>query len=154
MSVRPLSLTWLLLLLSLPVTACGVLLPSSAPPIPAGVPEFPGSAGSLDWASPEGITDVLEALPPAASAEGLLTAAAQRAAELRPDEDVRFGWVRPLAGDSASAWIQITGLEDDSLAGEEIRLEMEGAGGSWRVVMVESAIQCRRGVDAATQLCV
>jgi hypothetical protein len=142
----------LLSLLSL--SACGALVPSQASDIPVGVPEFPGSAGSLSWASPEGITDVLEALPPASSAEALLTAAAERVRELRPQEDVRFGWFRPPAGESAGAWLQITGTPDDSIAGEEIRLEMEGAGGVWRVVLVESAIHCRRGVDAASHLCV
>jgi hypothetical protein len=143
-----------LLMPSLCLAACGALVPSQTQQIPVGVPDFPGSAGSLDWASPEGITDVLEALPPAASAEALLTAAAQRVSELRPDEDVRFGWFRPPAGESAGAWLQITGTPDDSIAGEEIRLEMEGVGGVWRVVLVESAIHCRRGVDAASQLCV
>jgi len=140
--------------LSLFVAACGALAPSRPTQIPVGVPEFPGSRGSLDWASPEGITDVLEALPPAASAEGLLTAAAQRVTELRPDEEVRFGWFQAPTGESAGGWLQITGLPDDSIAGEEVRLELEGVGGTWRVVLVESAIHCRRGVDAGTQLCV
>lgn len=143
-------------LVALPIflAACGALIPSSAPRIPVGVPDFPDSAGSLDPASPEGITDVLEALRPAASADALLTAAAVRVAELRPDEEVRFGWFVAPTGESARAWIQITGTPDDSIAGEEIRLEMEGVGGAWRVSFVESAIHCRRGVDAASQLCV
>ena len=138
---------------SLCLAACAAFLPSRSPQIPVGVPDFPGSAGSLDWASPEGITDVLEALPPAASAEALLTAAAQRVTELRPDEEVRYGWFRPPTEESAGAWLQLTGTPDDSVAGEEIRLEMEGVGGTWRFVLVESSIHCRRGVDTASQLC-
>ena len=66
----------------------------------------------------------------------------------------RFGWAVAPAGESATAWVHITGTQDDSIAGEEIRLELEGAGGAWRVVFVESTIHCRRGVDAASQLCV
>ena len=97
---------------------------------------------------------MLQALPPAASAESLLIAAAQKAAELRPDEEVRFGWFRAPAGESAGAWLQITGTQDDSIAGEEIRMEMEGAGGAWRVAFIETTIHCRRGVDAASQLCI
>lgn len=143
-----------LMALSISLTACGAILPSSAQQIPVGVPDFPDSAGSLDPASPEGISDVLEALPPASSAEALLIAAAQKAAELRPDEDVRFGWIQAPAGESAGGWIQISGTPDDSIAGEEIRLEMEGVGGVWRPVLVETTIHCRRGVDAASQLCV
>jgi hypothetical protein len=139
---------------SLCLAACGALLPFRSPQIPVGVPDFPGSAGSLAWASPEGITDVLEAMPPAGSAEALLTATAQRVAELRPDEEVRYGWFLAPTGESAGAWLQITGTPDDSIAGEEIRMEMEGVGGTWRVVLVESAIHCRRGVDAESQLCV
>jgi hypothetical protein len=143
-------------LAALPIVlaACGALIPSSVPQIPVGVPAFPDSAGSLDPSSPEGITDVLEALRPAASAEALLTAAAHRVAELRPDEEVRFGWFVAPTGESARAWIQITGTPDDSIAGEEISLEMEGVGGAWRISFVESAIHCRRGVDVASQLCV
>lgn len=143
-----------LLALSISLTACGALLPTTAQQIPVGVPDFPDSAGSLDPASPEGITDVLEGLPPAASAEALLIAAAQKVTELRPDEDVRFGWYLAPAGESAGGWIQITGTPDDSIAGEEIRLEMEGVGGAWRPVLIESSIHCRRGVDEASQLCV
>jgi hypothetical protein len=143
-----------LVALAISLAACGAIVPSTAPEIPVGVPDFPDSAGSLEWASPEGITDVLEALPPASSADALLIAAAQKVAELRPDEDVRFGWFVAPAGESAGGWIQITGTQDDSIAGEEIRLEMEGVGGAWRPVLIETSIHCRRGVDAASQLCV
>jgi hypothetical protein len=136
------------------LTACGALLPTTAQQIPIGVPNFPDSAGTLDPASPEGITEVLEALPPADSPEALLIAAAGKVDELRPDEDVRFGWFLAPVGESAGGWIQITGTPDDSIAGEEIRMEMEGVGGVWRPVFIESTIHCRRGVDAETQLCV
>ena len=152
--MRTTTLRAALVALAVSVTACGAILPSSAQQIPVGVPDFPDSVGSLDPASPEGITDVLEALPPASSAEALLIAAAQKVTELRPDEDVRFGWFLAPTGESAGGWIQVTGTPDDSIAGEEIRLEMEGAGGAWRPVFIESTIHCRRGVDAASQLCV
>ena len=152
--MRATTLRVALVALSISLTACGALLPTTAQQIPVGVPDFPDSAGSLDPASPEGITEVLEALPPAATADALLIAAAQKVAELRPDEDVRFGWFLAPVGESAGGWIQITGTQDDSIAGEEIRLEMEGVGGTWRPVFIESAIHCRRGVDADTQLCV
>jgi hypothetical protein len=145
-------MAWLPLALCL--AACGALAPSRSSQIPVGVPDFPGSAGSLDWASPEGITDVLEALPPAVSAVALLTVAAERVTELRPDEEVRFGWFLAPTEESAGAWLQLTGTPDDSIAGEEIRMELEGVGGTWRVVYVESAIHCRRGVDAETLRCV
>lgn len=152
--MRALTFRAALAAIAISLTACGAILPSSSQQIPVGVPDFPDSAGSLDPASPEGITDVLEALPPASSAEALLIAAAQKATELRPGEEVRFGWFQAPAGESAGGWIQITGTPDDSIAGEEIRLEMEGVGGVWRPVLIESAIQCRRGVDAVSQLCV
>ena len=151
--MRTSSLRAALAALSISLAACGAILPSSAEQIPVGVPDFPDSAGSLEWASPEGITDVLEALQPADSAEALLIAAAQKVAELRPDEDVRFGWFLAPVDESAGGWIQITGTPDDSIAGEEIRLEMEGVAGVWRPVRVETSIHCRRGVDAASQLC-
>ena len=95
-----------------------------------------------------GISDVLQALPPQASAEALLIAAAQRIREARPDEEVRAGWFLAPVGESAGAWVHLTALEDDSIAGEEIRIGMEGVGGVWRVVLVESSTHCRRGVDA------
>jgi hypothetical protein len=110
--------------------------------------------GQLKWVNAPGLSDVLEALPPHASAEALLRVAAERIRETRPDEEVDAGWFLAPAGDSAGAWVHITGLEDDSIAGEELRIGMEGVDGAWGIVLVESSTHCRRGVDAASQLCV
>jgi len=149
------SLTWLLI--SVPLAGCGLFLSPSepaAPPLAGPAPQFQGSVGQLKWVNAPGLSDVLEALPPQASAEALLNATAERIREARPGEDVRVGWFLAPVGESAGAWVQLTGLEDDSIAGEELRLEMEGVGGVWRVVLVESSTHCRRGVDQASQLCV
>jgi hypothetical protein len=149
------SVIWLLV--SVPLAGCGLFLspsPSDAPPRAGPVPAFPGSVGQLEWVNAPGISDVLEALPPQATAEALLIAAAERIREARPDEEVQVGWFLAPVGESAGAWVHITGLEDDSIAGEQLRLGMEGVAGVWRVVLVESSTHCRRGVDEASQLCV
>ena len=149
------SLTWLLI--SAPLAGCGLFLapsPSEAPPLVGPAPQFPGSVGQLKWVNAPGPSDVLEALPPQPSAEALLAAAAERLREAGPGGEIRAGWFLAPAGESAGAWVHITGLEDDSIAGEELRIGMEGVGGGWRVVLVESSTHCRRGVDEASQLCV
>ena len=140
------------------LVACGAILtPSPTPtpiPIPVGVPDFPDSAGSVESETSPELSDALAALPPASSAESLLVAVAHRVQELRPDETVKFGWYLAPTGESAGAWLQLTGTLDDSIAGEELRVEMEGAEGSWEVVLVETATYCRRAVDAEGGFCV
>ena len=145
------------LLISVPLAGCGLFLspsPSAAPPLAGQAPQFPGSAGQLKWVNAPGISDVLQALPPRASAEALLNAATERIREARPEEEVSAGWFLAPVGESAGAWVHLTGLEDDSIAGEQLRIGMEGVGGEWRVVLVESSTHCRRDVDEASQLCV
>ena len=149
------SVTWVLV--SVPLAGCALFLPplpSEAPPLAGPVPEFPGSVGQLKWVNAPGPSDVLEALPPQESAEALLTAAVERLREAGPGGDIRAGWFLAPVGESAGAWVHITGTEDDSIAGQELRIGMEGVGGAWRVVLVESSTHCRRGVDEASQLCV
>jgi hypothetical protein len=140
------------------LTACSAVLtptPTATPiPIPVGVPDFPESVGSVESETSPELSDALATLPPASSAESLLVAVAHRVQELRPDETVKFGWYLAPTGESAGAWLQLTGTLDDSIAGEELRVEMEGAEGSWEVVLVETATHCRRAVDPEGGFCV
>jgi hypothetical protein len=93
-------------------------------------------------------------LPAEGSAEAMLIAVAQVVQQLRPEEQVRFGWFLAPSGESAGGWVQITGTPDDSIAGEELTIELEGPGGTWQVVLVEASTHCKRDVDEASQLCV
>ena len=151
MRIRRTALVPVVLLVS--VAGCSAVVVDTPRPTPATVPSFP-SAGALEPTVPEELAAALDELPPATSADALLVAVEQRIAELRIDEQVRAGWAAGPAGESATAWVHISGTPDDSIAGEELRLELEGAGGGWRVDFVESSVHCRRGVDAEGQLCV
>jgi hypothetical protein len=148
----------LLAIICTALVGCGAILtPSPTPtpiPVPVGVPDFPDSVGSVPSETSPELSDALAALPPASSAESLLVAVAHRVQALRPDETLKFGWYLAPSGESAGAWLQLTGTLDDSIAGEELRVEMEGAEGSWQVVLVESATHCRRAVDAEGGFCV
>jgi hypothetical protein len=145
---------WLSLVMVLSVSACSAVVVGTPQPTPASVPDFPSSAGALEPTVPEDLAAALEELPPAPSADALLVAVAEVVQELHADEQVDAGWAVAPAGESATAWVHVTGTMDDSIAGEELRLELEGAGGEWRVAFVESSVHCRRGVDVDGQLCV
>ena len=136
------------------VSACSAVVVGTPQPTPVSVPDFPNSAGALEPTVPEELASALEELPAAPSADALLVAVADAVQELHADEQVDAGWAVGPAGESATAWVHVTGTMDDSIAGEELRLELEGAGGEWRVVFVESSVHCRRGVDVDGQLCV
>jgi hypothetical protein len=152
MRIRSAALILLVLLLTVP--GCSAVVVDTPQPTPATVPAFPNSVGALEPTVPAELADALGELPPAASADAFLVAVVERIQELHLDEQVSAGWVTGPAGESATAWIHVSGTPDDSIAGEEIRLEVEGAAGEWRVAFVESSVHCRRGVDADGQLCV
>jgi hypothetical protein len=152
MRIQPAALISLVLLVS--VSGCSAVVVGTPQPTPVSVPAFPNSAGALEPTVPAELAAAFEELPPAATADALLVAVAERVQELHADEQVDAGWAVGPAGESATAWVHVTGTMDDSIAGEELRLELEGAGGEWRVVFVESSVHCRRDVDADSQLCV
>ena len=152
MSIQPAALISLVLLVS--VSGCSAVVVGTPQPTPVRVPAFPNSVGALEPTVPAELAAALDELPPVASADALLVAVAERVQELHQDEQVDAGWAVAPTGESATAWVHISGTLDDSIAGEELRLELEGAGGEWRVVFVESSVHCRRGVDADSQFCV
>lgn len=152
MSNRHFAFISLVLLVS--VSGCSAVVVDTPQPTPVSVPSFPNSAGALEPSVPDELAAALEELAPATTADALLVAVADRVQELHPDERVNAGWAVVPAGESATAWVHISGTMDDSIAGEELRLELEGVGGEWRVAFVESSVHCRRDVDEESQLCV
>jgi hypothetical protein len=55
---------------------------------------------------------------------------------------------------TATAWVYVTGMMDDSVAGAEIRLLMRLAPAGWFIAEISWRDHCRRGVDQARGLCV
>jgi hypothetical protein len=152
MRIHPTALLVLVLLVT--ASGCSAVVVGTPQPTPPRVPDFPNSAGALEPTVPDELAAALEELPPAPTPDALLLAVTESVQELHMDEQVDAGWAVAPAGESATAWVHISGTLDDSIAGEELRLELEGAGGEWRVVFVESSVHCRRGVDEESQLCV
>ena len=140
--------------LLLSAAGCSAVVVGTPQPTPPSVPSFPNSAGALDPTVPAQLAAALEELPPAPTPDALLVAVAEHIQELHRDEQVDAGWAVGPAAESATAWVHISGTQDDSIAGEELSLELEGVGGEWRVVSVESSVHCRRDVDEESQLCV
>jgi hypothetical protein len=63
-----------------------------------------------------------------------------------------MGDVLDASAGTARAWIQLTGTADDSVAGQEILLSMDGRG--WFIDRLAFRDHCRRGVDPAGDQCV
>jgi hypothetical protein len=119
-------------------------------------PPFPGSVAATSWRTtedpPEGFGvggDRYDS--PMATLEAMMTFGVQSEGGLPPGERL-MGDVLDASAGTARAWIQLTGTADDSVAGQEILLSMDGRG--WFIDRLAFRDHCRRGVDPAGDQCV
>jgi len=141
-------LLWLLV-------ACSSESPSPADREP---PPFPGSAGANAWRleddPPEGFGPGTAGFAsPGSLLEALLSDVVQRDEGL-PEGTRLSGGMLEESSDTATAWVYVTGMLDDSVAGAEIRLLMRSAPAGWYIDQLSRRNHCRRGVDLARDLCV
>lgn len=121
-------------------------------------PPFPGSVAATSWRTtedpPEGFGvggDRYDS--PMATLEALMTFGVQSEGGLPPGERLT-GDVLDASGATARAWIQLTGSEDDSVAGREVLLYLVKDGRGWFIDRLAFRDHCRRGVDPAGDQCV
>lgn len=141
------SFLWLLV-------ACSSESPSPADREP---PPFPGSAGANAWRMdeepPEGFGPGTAGFASAGSLlEALLSDVVQRDGGM-PEGTRLSGGMLEESSDTATAWVYVTGMMDDSVAGAEIRLLMRLAPAGWFIAELSWRDHCRRGVDVAGILC-
>lgn len=120
-------------------------------------PPIPGSVAATDWRPAE---DPPEGFGPGAtrfaSPQALLRSLMEYGVrdEGGLAEGMRLqGDILETGGATAVAWIQVTGMQDDSIAGSEIRLELRNALAGWYVERLTWRDHCRRGVDRDAGLC-
>jgi hypothetical protein len=132
---------------------------SSPSPSGAGetAPPLPGSVATTPWETAE---DPPEGFGPGVAAfdspHRLLQALLQQAVSQEgglPDGTNLTAGIADLRSRSAIAWIQITGLPDDSVAGQELELTFAQDRNGWHVAGLRYRSHCRRGVDATSHLC-
>lgn len=70
-----------------------------------------------------------------------------------PDGALLFAEVVDRAESSAVANMRITGVPDDSILGQEVRLQLFRGPGGWYVDGTTYRIHCRRGVVATGDAC-
>jgi hypothetical protein len=142
--------------LLLTMTACGLLEPEPAQP-PSTPRPFVGSAGATAWQSsedraPDGFGEGLaEYDSPKALMEALISKARQENGI--PDGVQLRAGVYEQRDAAAVIYMQLRGLADDSLVGQEVRLTVRRGADGWFVDGVEYRNHCSRGVDAAHAMC-
>jgi hypothetical protein len=123
-------------------------LPDSGTYIPAGV------RGVTSWAPMPGLPPGFDIGATHASAADAGDAfGSALTAEPAAGRTIRFDTYR-LTGELALLVITESGAGDDSVAGAQYALELIHEADSWRFHQVLRRTMCRRGVDAANDLCV
>lgn len=121
-------------------------------------PAFPDSVAATGWRTtedpPEGFgVGGARYDSPMATLEALMTFGVESDGGLPPGERLTGG-VLDASVASARAWIQLTGMGDDSVAGQEILLYMVKDGRGWFIDRLAFRDHCRRGLDPAGDQCV
>jgi hypothetical protein len=121
-------------------------------------PPFPGSVAATSWRTtedpPEGFGvggDRFDS--PFATLQALMTFGVQQDGGL-PAGQRLVGDIFDASDATARAWLQLSGTEDDSVAGQEILLYMVKDGRGWFIDRLAFRDHCRRGVDPAGDQCV
>jgi hypothetical protein len=145
------------------VVAVSGCLPAAMPTptslAPSGItvraepPAFPGSVGATRW-------QVTAEPPPGLGREDtehdeLADAIATLVTQLRagtPGAEVLAGLLGEPAADVAQAWVQVAGIDDDSVAGQELVVNLRLGPNGWYVAEATTRTHCRRGVSG--DLCV
>jgi hypothetical protein len=91
---------------------------------------------------------------PMATLEALMTFGVQSERGGLPRGERLVGDVLDASAATARAWIQLTGTEDDSVAGQEILLYLVKDGRGWFIDRLAFREHCRRGADPAGDQCV
>jgi hypothetical protein len=115
-------------------------------------PPFPGSVATTSWQvaeAPDGFGPTGDRFgSPSATLQALMTYGVQRDGGL--PEGVRLaGDILDVGGDTASAFVQVIGNGDDSVAGQEIMLLMTRDARGWFIERLTYRNHCRRGLDPA-----
>lgn len=122
------------------------------PPVVEALPEFPGSVvatPAMPWEPPPGMGEADTTHDSMASLlldlRGLLDT---------PGTEVRVGLIGEPTDDAARAYVQVTVVGDDSVAGNEITFELQRSERGWYMTDAQVRAHCRRAVDLDTGLCV
>ena len=120
-------------------------------------PPIPGSVATTDWRNgenpPEGFGPEATGF---ASAHDLLRALMEDGAQADGglEDGARLqGDILEEGAATATAWLQYSGILDDSIAGYEFRLLMRKALAGWYVESFSWRSHCRRGVDRPADVC-
>jgi hypothetical protein len=146
-----------LVLVGLLVAACGLTEPAPTQ-LPTTPQPFVGSAGATTWQSsedraPDGFGEGVAAYDTPQVLMEALIRRAQQEGQIPDDAQLRAG-VYEERDSSAVVYVQLRGLADDSVAGQEVRMTVRRGRDGWFVDGVEYRNHCSRGIDAATKLCV
>lgn len=121
-------------------------------------PPFPGSAGTTEWSRanemPEGYGPNSAGFD---SPEQLLNELVREHRAEATEAGLQLDAY--LLGEdgvgNVIAALYLSGIADDSVAGDELRIAMHpAADGRWRIELLGWRTHCRRGVDRASDLCV
>jgi hypothetical protein len=134
---------------------------SDASPSPSSVfrtpPPLAGSVEATPWElaedPPEGFGPGIAAFD---SPGDLLQALLQKAASPEgglPDGAQLLAGIVDMERRSAVAWIQVIGVGDGSVAGQELVLALARDASGWHVAGMRYRSHCRLGVDAESHLC-
>jgi hypothetical protein len=121
-------------------------------------PPFPGSVGATAWRTaedpPEGFGPGGDRFDsPHATLQALMAFGVQQEGGLPPGQRL-VGDILDADAGTARAWLQLTGTEDDSVAGQEILLYMLKDGRGWFIDRLAFRDHCRRAVDPGGEQCV
>ena len=134
------------------VLAALVLAGCGAPGSEAPSPSFPGSMGATPWRSADDVREEFAGAGETHATPGALLT--ELAAFLRPRIEASTASTQTAeVGESeATGRVLLSGVPDDSIAGEEYRVTMRGAADGWSIESLEVRTHCRRGVSG--DLCV
>lgn len=152
--LRSRATAWSLCLLAA-IAGCGGTDPSPEANQP---PPFPGSVAATSWRTaedpPEGFGvggDRFDS--PFATLQALMSFGVQQEGGL-PAGQRLAGDILDANAATARAWLQLTGMQDDSVAGREILLYLVKDGRGWFIDRLAFRDHCLRGLDPAGDQCV